>query len=590
MKMSERFARAEALAARHSGTVVTGLLGGAFVIHLLLIPLAGWERDQYWFATWMRTAVGRDAAHVSESTWCDYPPGYLYVLQAVGWLWTALTGAPIPADGTVTLRFLIKLVPSLTDLLTAWVLYCLARAHPGRARITALVVLAGYAYNPAIIFDSAVWGQADALPCVLLLLAVWAVGTRRFAAGGAVAAVAVLVKLQAVVVVPPLLMATVFLGGIEGLFAVVKGAACAALVVLAPFYAAHRMDAVIATILGASGRYPFISMNAHNVWWLVGGAQSMNISDAMRVGNGLFTYRALGTVMFVAATGLVLWRLRRDLYLTRREPLPAVIEAVALQLLAFSLFPTEMHERYVLPALPFLAALCIWKPRFAWLYALCSLATLVSLASTLNANFPQPLGPLAWLLRADRAETFALSATFIAAFFVVLFWTSDQRFRVLARVTIGLVATATVGVAMAPLRSAQRLSDWEPVEAWQQWGTAQHNRSVDDHRLSAYGFMFRHGIGTHAASRLTYHLNGGFRDFDTAFAVDDEGNRGQMIRFRILADGQARFDSGNISAGGFPRHVRVPVDGAQFLTLEVLDGGDGINSDHADWLEPVLVR
>jgi hypothetical protein len=36
--------------------------------------------------------------------------------------------------------------------------------------------------------------------------------------------------------------------------------------------------------------------------------------------------------------------------------------------------------------------------------------------------------------------------------------------------------------------------------------------------------------------------------------------------------------------------VRVPVDGAQFLTLEVLDGGDGINSDHADWLEPLLLR
>jgi hypothetical protein len=63
-----------------------------------------------------------------------------------------------------------------------------------------------------------------------------------------------------------------------------------------------------------------------------------------------------------------------------------------------------------------------------------------------------------------------------------------------------------------------------------------------------------------------------------------------IIRFRILTDGYARFDSGNISARGFPRHVRVPVEGAQFLTLEVLDGGDGINSDHADWLEPLLLR
>jgi hypothetical protein len=34
----------------------------------------------------------------------------------------------------------------------------------------------------------------------------------------------------------------------------------------------------------------------------------------------------------------------------------------------------------------------------------------------------------------------------------------------------------------------------------------------------------------------------------------------------------------------------VPVEGAELLTLEVLDGGDGIDFDHADWLEPTLLR
>ena len=287
--MTDRVDRIEAFVARYAAAIVAGVLSAAFVVHLLLIPAAGWERDQYWFATWMRAAVDRGVAHVSESTWCDYPPGYLYVLQGLGLLWTALTGGSLPADGTVALRFLIKLVPSLTDLVTAWVLYRMARARHGRVGIAALLVLAGYAFNPAIIFDSAVWGQADALPCLILLLSVWAVGARRFVAGGALLAVAVLVKLQAVVVLPALVLATVFLGGLDGLFAVVKGAACAALVLLAPFYATHRMDSVAVTIFGASGRYPYISMNAHNVWWLVGGAQSMNISDAMHVGNGLFT-------------------------------------------------------------------------------------------------------------------------------------------------------------------------------------------------------------------------------------------------------------------------------------------------------------
>jgi hypothetical protein len=74
------------------------------------------------------------------------------------------------------------------------------------------------------------------------------------------------------------------------------------------------------------------------------------------------------------------------------------------------------------------------------------------------------------------------------------------------------------------------------------------------------------------------------------FGVDDEANFHQRVQFRILADGQLRFDSGTIFAGGFPRHVTVPVVGADYLTLEVLDGGDGITADHVDWLEPTLVR
>jgi len=593
--MSDRVDHPSLVTTQSSPFAVGVLLCGALLVHLVLMPAQGWERDQYWFATWMRTAIERGVAHVSEAVWCDYPPGYLYVLKAVGVLWTALVGAPIPADGTVALRFLVKLVPTMADLATAWVLYRLAVTQMGVSRAahripTSLLVLAGYAYNPAIVFTSAVWGQVDSLTCLLLLLAVWAIGERRCAAGGGLAAAAVLVKLQAVVVVPALLLATAHLDGWKGLFAAARGAAVVVVVLLLPFFVAQRTDSVIATMFGASGRYPFISMNAHNLWWFIGGARSINISDAMRVGNDLFTYQALGFVMFASATLLLLWRLWRDLYVSGRQPLPSLIEAALLQLLAFYLFPTEMHERYIVPALVFLAALCIWKPRAWWLYVVCSLAVLVSLASTLSTTFPQPLGPVGWLLRADRAETFVLSTIFVAVFVALLFWTSDRRFQLLAPAAIVAVVVATAGAATLPLRSAQLLSEWEPTEQSQEWATMRRNRSVDDHRLSAFGFMFRHGIGTHAASRLTYHLNGAFRVFDTALALDDEANRGQMIRFRILTDGSTRFDSGNISGGGFPRHVRVPIDGAQFLTLEVLDGGDGINSDHADWLEPTLLR
>jgi Gpi18-like mannosyltransferase len=564
------------------------LLAGALLVHLVLMPMPGWELDVYRFVTWMRTAVEHGVSRVSETVWCDYPPGYLYVLKGTGLLWMALTGLPIPADGTLAARFLIKLVPALADLATAWALYRLAATRVSRG--AALVVLAAYAYNPAMLFDSAVWGQADSVLSLLVLAAAWAICARRFAVGGALAAVAVLVKLQAVVLLPALLLVAFHLGGVAAMLAAARGAALTALVMLLPYFNAGRMGALIDTMLGASGRYPYISMNAHNVWWLLGGTRSVTLSDAMRLGNGLLTYHTLGTVMLGVATLLILWRLWRDLSLRNRDAFPALLEASALQALAFYLFPTEMHERYVVPLLVFLAALCIWRPRFWWVYGVASVAVLASLASTLHANYPQGMGGYGAFLPASRVDASALSVLFIGLFLVLLLWTADKRFRLLAPVVVGVAAMVTAGVAAVPLHGVARLSDWVPIAQEQQWGTPHYDRSVDGHRLSAFGFIFRHGIGTHAASRLTYHLNGAFRILDTSFAVDDEANRGQMIRFRILTDGYARFDSGNISARGFPRHVRMPVEGAQFLTLEVLDGGDGINSDHADWLEPLLLR
>ena len=546
------------------------------------------------FGTWMRIAIEHGVAHVSETVWCNYPPGYLYLLKGTGLLWMTLSGLPLPADGTVAMRALVKLIPTIADLGGAWVLYQLAAVR--RTRAAALVVLAVYAYNPALLFNSAVWGQADSLVALLMLVAVWAICSERIAVGFGVAAATVLVKLQAVVLLPSMLLVAWSIGGVRGILAAARGAALVALALLLPFFLAYRMDAFVATIVGASGLYPKISMNAHNVWWLIGGTRSVDISDAMRVGNGLLTYRSLGTAMLGTATLLILWRLWRDLYRCSRDPFLALVEASALEAWAFYLFPTEMHERYILPALVFAAAICIWRPRVGWVYGFLSGATLVSLAGTLNANYPANaqypilLDRLAALLPVDRAETAVLSGLFVSLFVLLLLWTRDRRFRSGAPALVALAAVLVRGIAFVPLRQAAPLYEWEPIEQTQEWGTMNHNSTVEGRRLSVSGFIFRHGIGTHAASKLTYHLNGGFRSFDTAFGVDDEANRGQMIRFRILTDGYLRFDSGNISAAGFPRHVQVPVDGAEFLTLEVLDGGDGINSDHADWLEPVLLR
>lgn len=561
---------------------------GALLAHLMLMPSRGWERDLYWFATWLRAGVEHGVAHIGQHVWCDYPPLYLYILYGIGWLWDVAAGQPWPADGAMPSQFLLKLPASLATIATALVLGRLALPYLGTAG--AALVGVAYALNPALLLNGPVWGQVDALLALFLLLAAVFVARGRFVIGFAWLAVALTFKQQAIVVVPILVLAAVRVGGLAGLFAAARGGLVTALLLLVPFYAAGTAEALFHTLLSVTERYPYVSMNAHNAWWLVFGPASLSTSDLLRFGNGVFSLRTVGLAAFGGAIVLILVRLWHQLGEPRRDRMVSVAEACALAFLAFYLFPTQMHERYVVPALAFVALLCVADRRIWWMYAALSVAMTVSLASTLALNYPQPLGPVSLFLRADRGETFVVAAVMLAAF-MLLFARGMAARQFSYSIACAAAAIALVwGASHLPLREPVRLCERGTVAASQGWGVPQRHRSVTGARLSIAGFIFRHGVGAHAPSQLTYDLGGGFRTFEAGFGVDDTANVGQHVQVRVWADDEIRFDSGLVQAGGFPRRVHIPVEGVDRLTLEVLDGGDGRNRDHLNWVEPILRR
>ena len=573
--------------ARPAAYAVWAVLGASLLVHLWFIPLPGHRGDLALFDKWMRAALRFGVVHLREHTWCDYPPGYLYLLKAVGLLWTTVSGLSLPPPGSPTQRLLLKLIPTGADLGAAYVLYRIAAARRGPG--AALAVCAAYAFNPAMLFNSAVWGQADSLIAFLLLLSVWAVSRSRIASGFAVWAAAVSVKLQAVVVLPALLLSTYRVEGGKGILNACWGAAGALLLVLFPFYWAQTIGSVITIVRTASGRYPFLSLYALNVWWFFAGSQSRWTSDAMRAGNGLLSYYTLGILMLGIATGLILVRLSRQLR-GGQDPAPALFAACGLQVLAFYLFPTEMHERYIVPALVLFAAAAIWTPGLWWAYGLASVGTFVSLTSTLALRYPKQLGTIGALLPATPGQMLLLSGLFIALFGVVLFWTSDRVFQVTALGALAVATTTIVAVTRLPLRGPQRLCDWEPIEQSRS-DSLHHDSAVNGGPLSVHGLRFRHGMGMPVPSSATFHLNRAFRVFDTVFAIDDAANSKRPVRFRVLVDNQLRYESEDDPLGvAVPQHVTLSVEGANLLTLEVLGTGRYQHQSAADWLEPTLLR
>ena len=127
------------------------------------------------------------------------------------------------------------------------------------------------------------------------------------------------------------------------------------------------------------------------------------------------------------------------------------------------------------------------------------------------------------------------------------------------------------------------LSAMDLTKMRQGWGTPRSNLSVTQHPLSCNGITFANGVGTHARSFVWVDLGGKGEKFTAAFGVDDGAPGPGSIVAKIWGDGAELYRSPVLSRGRMPVDIDIDIRGVQKLVLSVSDGGDGSNSDHADW-------
>src|ERR1017187_2358203 len=146
------------------------------------------------------------------------------------------------------------------------------------------------------------------------------------------------------------------------------------------------------------------------------------------------------------------------------------------------------------------------------------------------------------------------------------------------------LAVFTTGIASA---ETVWLDDLNRAVATQGWGAPHKNKSVDDHPLTIGGKTFERGFGTHAEGTLRVNLDGGAQKFSARVGVDDEVNKNpaSSVEFIVRGDGKALWQSGVMRAGDAAKDCEVDLAGVKSLVLEVTDGGDGIDYDHADWAD-----
>ena len=168
-----------------------GLALAAVLRIIIALNVTGYQVDVNCFISWGGTFLDAGpGAFYQTTSFCDYPPGYLYVM-GFNELLNRLFGGAVPA------AFLHKLIPMICDLLAAYLVYHVARASKNATLRQAMLAAMLVAFNPAVILNSAAWCQVDSVLCLLLMLVAYLAMREKWALVLPVYVLAILVKPQA---------------------------------------------------------------------------------------------------------------------------------------------------------------------------------------------------------------------------------------------------------------------------------------------------------------------------------------------------------------------------------------------------------
>ncbi len=371
-----------------------------------------------------------------------------------------------PPDRLRRLAVWIKLPALLFDLAGAAVLFVLLRRRIGP--LGGLAVGGVYLFLPAVLYDSACWGQVDAVHSLLMLLCLAALVAGHAFLVGLIFTVALLTKFQSIVILPVVAAGLlrrwrdefVTLPDAQGPNHVVRsfalvlaGTLLAAGLILLPFIVTGTADEALATYGKAAGQYHWVSVCAFNPWWFFNSKPGLPqwyyrfIDRDDQPFLGPITARHVGLLLLASFSLWVMWLVYR-----RGCTYETIAAAGAAMAMGFFVLPTEIHERYGFPAMILTAYLVGAGWRHLPVLLILSVAQFYNFAAVQPIEDPQFqwLMPVANVLEHRGGMTGLLVLIHVAC--LVYFVT------VLYRLPVRLVPPGRSRASSGQLRAASRSS------------------------------------------------------------------------------------------------------------------------------------
>ncbi|MBD2871535.1 glycosyltransferase family 39 protein [Paenibacillus arenilitoris] len=330
---------AEATHRRQRAWLVMAFAAALALRVAIAVTSKGYANDIALFMAWADHAVRQGLPNFYHSgLFVDYPPGYIYVLYVLGAL-KQLFALDSASDGAL---LLFKTPAILADLAASALLYRTARKKAGFPFALGIALL--YLFNPAVITDSAAWGQVDSVFALALALSVHAIADNRIDRASVWYALAALIKPQAFIFMPVLLLWFVYRRAWKQIpVSAFYGFGTFIVLALPFFWGNGGLAALFNLYKGTLSSYPYATLNAFNLYAL-SGSNWKPLSDTWL----LLSFETWGNLFILAAVAFAAW-----FGLKKREGLDAerpYFIAVVLIAVVF-IGVTKMHERYLFPVL-----------------------------------------------------------------------------------------------------------------------------------------------------------------------------------------------------------------------------------------------
>jgi glycosyltransferase involved in cell wall biosynthesis len=361
-------------------------------------PLKGNGYDMTAFSYW--AARGRLFNFFSfysdrQGPWLSFPNYALYfpILAMLG---------PVAQATTEAGRVLLKTPAILGDIFLAAIVY--AGAKPRWKLMAAAFVL----FNPAVWYDSTIFGQTESIYTAFMALSVLFVAKRKYRSSWAWLVVAAFFKIQAIALLPLIAVFHFKGSGLKKMIVEMIPPAILAALIALPYIIVSSPIVIWRSLSGTVGMFPMVSVNAWNPWYLLHIFSFRWVSDAETVIG--ISYKDIGLVAFALAAISIIYAL------PKKPGRTVIFASAAAMCFAFFMLLTEMHERYSYPIIPFLAVLLSESPVVAYI------AVLASVAIFLDINFIQAMPAMAhsFVQTVDGCVTW--SAIFIGLFIVYFGW------------------------------------------------------------------------------------------------------------------------------------------------------------------------